>query len=117
MSAENEKIKAALRTFFDGLDSHQPEKIREVWHTDAKLFIDGHAQSTSFFKGLPEFIGFEVKEIEQLEVYETIAAARVNWPMKMPGSVGVHTSYFTLIKTDGNWLIAGGVDHGREEAS
>ncbi len=116
MSSENEKIKAALSTFFDGLNSHQPEKIREVWHPDAKLFIGGDAQSTSFFESLPEFIGFEVQEVERVEVYETIASAEVNWLMKMPGSVGVHTSYFTLIKTDDNWSIAGGVDHGIEES-
>jgi hypothetical protein len=106
-----EKVKSALETFFKGLDDHDDTIVRQIWHPDARLFLNNAVLSTrplSFLLGLPKFIDFKIREIKHIDVHQAIATARVDYLMP----VGLHSGFFNLVKVQGQWLIANWVDHG-----
>lgn len=110
-ATEVEKVKNVLETFFEGLDTHDGTTIRQIWHPDAKLFLNNAILNTrplSFLLGLPEDMDFEIKKIKHIDVHNVIATARVDYLM----SVGLHSGFFNLVKANGEWFIANWVDHG-----
>jgi hypothetical protein len=110
-----EAVRRVLRNFFEALDGRDHKRALETWHPEGNLFIGGVAQSQSFFQSLPPFIRFRVDEVRCLEVEGSIATARVGWRMEMPGSMGVHVSYFHLVEGEVSWRIVSQVDLGREQ--
>lgn len=110
-----EPIQTLLRAWFDGLNQRQ-EDLLAFWHPAANLIIHGEARPITFFKEIPPFVNFELAEIEMVDAHEQVASAKVSWRMHLPGSTGIHTSYFTLVQVDGRWLIASQVDFGLEQA-
>ncbi len=113
-TAESEVINV-LSALFDGLNQHR-EDLLALWHPAANLLVHGESRSPSFLKNTPPFVGFELIEISQVNTHREIASAKVNWCMKLPGSLGIHTSYFNLVQSAGRWLIASQVDFGEEFA-
>jgi hypothetical protein len=108
---EVERIRQVLSTFFQGLDTHDSTTIEEVWHPNAKLFLNNailNTRTMSFLQRLPEFMNFRIEEIKHIEVDGGIATARVDYLM----SIGIHSGFFNLVKADDKWFIANWVDHG-----
>jgi hypothetical protein len=111
---EVQEVKSVLQTLFEGLDSHNTISIRETWHPDAMLFVNGtelSIKSLSFLLSLPEHVHFTLDGIKHVDVHNVIASARVDYRL----AVGVHSGFFNLVKANGKWLIANWVDHGVEE--
>jgi hypothetical protein len=108
---EVEKIKTLLETFFAGLDTHDGTIVRQIWHPNARLFLNNAILNTrplSFLLNLPNCLDFQIQAIPHVDVHEVIATARVDYLM----SVGLHSGFFHLVKANGEWFIANWVDHG-----
>jgi len=108
---EIEQVKDVLLTFFEGLDGQNRTTIRQIWHPEARLFLNNavpNTRSLPFLLGLPDAMDFSVREIKQVNVQNVIASARVDYRM----SIGVHAGFFNLIKIGGQWRIVNWVDHG-----
>jgi hypothetical protein len=113
-SAKTE-VENVVKDLFDSLNHHR-ESILALWHPAANLLIHGEARSPAFLKATPSFVGFELLAIKHVDIYGEIASAKVSWCLKLPGSLGVHTSYFNLVQSAGQWLIVSQVDFGEEFA-
>jgi hypothetical protein len=111
--AEVERVKQVLTSFFAGLNTRDNTTVREIWHPDARLFLNNALLNTrhlSFLLSLPESMDFRIQAIKHIDIAEAIANARVDYSL----SVGHHAGFFNLVKVDGKWLIANWVDHGVE---
>lgn len=108
---EVQQVRAALEAFFQGLGNRDRVRICEVWHPEARLFLNNaalSAQCLSFLLDLPEALRFEICAIPHVDVHCVIATARVDYRL----SVGEHSGFFNLVKAGGRWVIASWVDHG-----
>lgn len=105
------KVRNVLQTFFEGLDTHNEAAIRESWHPDATLFVNGSeldVRPLSFLLGPPGQVRFELEDVRHVDVHGVIATARADYTL----SVGIHAGFFNLVQVRGKWLIANWVDHG-----
>jgi hypothetical protein len=112
-ATDAEKVRNVLQAFFEGLDTHNEAAVRESWHPDAMLFVNGSEldiRPLSFLLGLPGQVRFELEEIRHIDVHGAIATARADYKL----SVGIHAGFFNLVQVGGKWLIANWVDHGVE---
>jgi hypothetical protein len=108
---EVQRVRAALEAFFQGLGNRDGVRICEVWHPEARLFLNNASlstQSLSFLLGLPEALVFEIRDIPHVDVHSVIATARVDYRL----TVGQHCGFFNLVKAGDRWFIASWVDHG-----
>ncbi len=108
---EAQQVRAALEAFFQGLEEQNGAAIRELWHPEARLFLNNAALSAHalpFLLGLPEALDFEIRDIPHVDVHCVIATARVDYRL----AVGQHSGFFSLVKAGDRWVIASWVDHG-----
>jgi hypothetical protein len=113
-SAAIQEVNSALEAFFVALENQDETTIRDLWHPDAALFINGTDLAVwplSFLLGVAEQVRFELAAIKHIDVHEVIATARADYRL----SVGVHSGFFNLVKANGQWQIANWIDHGVEE--
>ncbi len=61
-------------------------------------------------------VGFKLNKLKQIGVHGPIASVEVDWQMIMPDSIGIHCTYFHIVNTENQWLVANVTDHGYEEA-
>jgi hypothetical protein len=113
-SAAIQEVNSALEAFFVALENQDETTIRDLWHPDAALFINGTelaVRPMSFLLEVAEQMRFELAAIKHIDVHEVIATARADYRL----SVGIHSGFFNLVKTNGQWQIANWIDYGVEE--
>ncbi len=108
---EVDTVKDVLESFFEGLETGDTSTIRQIWHPNARLFLNSailNTRSLAFLLSLPDAMDFRVRAVKHIDVQEVIATARVDYRL----SVGVYSGFFHLVKANGAWRIANWVDHG-----
>jgi hypothetical protein len=108
---EVQHVEHVLSQFFQGLNANDRATIRRLWHPDARLFLNNailNAQTLPFLLSLPDSIDFDIEEIRCIAVDGAMATARVDYSMP----VGRHSGLFSLVKANGQWIIANWLDHG-----
>ena len=132
---EKERIRETLRIFFLAQETGDEKLFLRVWHPDARRFGFGSNNDlyvfttedifANQFHGIqqakidnPNFsVTFLMNRIKHVDVHKDnlIASATVEWQMLSMGQcVGVHYTYFHLIKTDEDWVIVNVTDRGKE---
>ncbi|MHA1917860.1 MAG: nuclear transport factor 2 family protein [Candidatus Ranarchaeia archaeon] len=117
ISTEVDEIRKTIESYFDSLNRKDAKKTHSVWHDEARLYMPSDEvliTHQSFFEKLPNFVGFGLKQIERIDFVGTIASAKVHWVMQIPGSIGIHVSFFTLTKIKDKWYIINQTDYGKD---
>lgn len=113
-TGEIEAVENTLRIFFKSLDDRDNLTICQIWHPEARLFLNNavpNIRSLPFLLHLPDAMDFRVREIKHVDVQNAIATARVDYCL----AVGIHAGFFNLVKVNGSWQIANWVDHGVQD--
>lgn len=131
---EEAKLRELVNTYIKTMGTGNEEKFHEIWHPAAKRFSIGNSNELHSFsqseiseytlKGIkqlrkeasdPGRFEFVLDEVLHLSIYsDLIASVEVKWHMALPGSEGLHHTYFHLVKQNGKWLIVNVLDRGYE---
>ena len=131
---EIEKIRETIRHFHWAQENGDEKAFLSVWHPEAKRFGFGpnnelyvlsaedilRDQFYEFLKAKeenPEYsVSFFIKQMKFFDVESDnlIASVFVEWQMLILGEcVGFHYTYYHLVKTEDNWVIANVTDRAR----
>lgn len=132
---EKEKIRKTLQEFFLAQETGDDKRFLKVWHPDARRFGFGSNNELYILatddilanqlhsirqarKTNPDFsVTFLINRIKHIDVHKDklIASAVVEWQMLSMGqAIGVHYTYFHLVKTNRNWVIVNITDRGKD---
>ena len=103
-----------ITKYFLILNSNEKDKLSDIWIENGVLFINNEIKDISFLKKLPSFITFNISNIKLLSFDSKISVFKVEWKMILPDSIGIHTSYITLILYGDLWKIINQTDIGIE---
>ena len=128
------KFRELVTTYLKIMCEGDEEKFLEIWHPDARRFSIGNSNKLHSLN-LAEIVEYSLKGIRQLrketpksskiqhvldEVLHLsihnnlVAAVEAKWHMILPGSKGLHHTYFHFARQNDKWLIVNVLDRGYE---
>ena len=131
---EEAKLRELVNTYIKTMGTGDEEKFHEIWHPAARRFNIGNSNELLSFnlaeideytlRGIKKLrkeasdsarFEFVLDEVLHLSIYSNlIAAVEIKWHMTLPGSRGLHHTYFHLARQNGKWLIVNVLDRGYE---
>jgi hypothetical protein len=118
-----ELVLDTFKQFFDSWSSKAFDVTPTFCHPNAMLFVKSSEvppRTFAFIKQLPDFVSIRLKSVEEVVVADdAIASVLLEYEMLeehegQTSVVGVHKTFFSMMKVDGVWTITGSVDYGVE---
>jgi hypothetical protein len=134
-SVEKEQIQKMIMQFNKAQETGDVKGFLRFWHPEARRFGFGTNNELYVFStedilsqqlpGIqkareenPDFtLSFLIERFKHIEIHpdRLIASVEVDWRMVSMGQViGIHTTYYHLVKHEGNWVIVNITDRGKE---
>ena len=113
MSEDKDKISEAVQLYFDSMYESSEEKVRQVFHKDAKItgYLKGNLSEQSV-DGYAKFVGShtpspaEKKEDRLLEILSIDIAGSTAVAIVRDGYIGmVFKDTLSFLKIDNDWVI------------
>lgn len=131
---EEAKLRELVNTYIKTMGTGDEERFHEIWHPAARRFSIGNSNELHSFsqaeideytlKGIKQLrkeasdsarFEFVLDEVLHFSIYSNlIASVEVKLHMTLPGSEGLHHTYFHLAKQNGKWRIVNALDRGYE---
>ena len=101
--------------FFQTMIDRDTDKMNSFWCDDNQIYINGDRQTIKFITSLPPFINLQLNTTEVIEEKDKMSILRLGWTMVLPGSIGSHNTYLTIIQSEEEFKVLSMVDFGTEE--